>query len=103
MWKVTTVRPENIELGRGWHVRRSLIAGKQRVPVEWTWPIVDRRTASDVEMRKARLSTPGWPDRDHPGYASAIVLIGRSVLGETAEYVFPQGVTLSGQRLRTPY
>jgi hypothetical protein len=98
MWICGGARAERLKLGKGWQVRIPLHPWRSKVPVSWTAPIVGRRPASERELLIARAYTPGWPPPDHPGYDAAFVLI--DSLGD--ERVFPQGVRLILQRLRTP-
>ncbi len=98
MWIPGAARAENLRLGKGWQVRIPLRPWRSKVPVPWTAPIVDRRPASEHEVALARAYTPGWPDEDHPGYHEAFVLLD----SRGVEHVFPQGIRLTMQRLRTP-
>lgn len=98
MWICGAARAERLSLGKGWQVRLSLKPWRSKVPVKWSMPIVARRVAEPHEVLRARLLTPGWPPEGDPGFDEAFVLIDSA--GQ--EYVMPQGVKLTLQRLRTP-
>lgn len=94
MWITSVTRPEKIKLGKGWCVRLKLKPWRSRIPVPWSMPVVDRRSAEPHEVETARLLTPHWPDDQHEGF----VLIFSD--GET--WTAPQGYPLVTQRMRSP-
>lgn len=98
MWICGAARVEKISLGKGWQVRIPLKPWRSKVPVPWTAPITDRRPATPDEVAVARATRAGWPPEGHPGFDAAFVLLD----SRGQEHIFPQGVRLPLQRLRTP-
>lgn len=87
-----------MSLGKGWQVRLMLKPWRSKIPVPWSAPVIGRRPAQPHEVELARLSTPGWPPEDHPGFSEAFVL----EFSDGTTWTAPQGVRLTLQRLRTP-